>query len=96
MEDRKLLSIRDYEGLVCLRADIFQGGSQAERFSEMLDAWQAEKAKLDAGKITREEYDRWRYHYPDYDETRISVQVPPDILNMPPLDLKRGRKLKKK
>jgi transcriptional regulator with XRE-family HTH domain len=96
LEDRKLLSIREYEGLVCLRADIFQGGSQAERFSEMLDAWQAEKAKLDAGKITREEYDRWRYHYPDYDETRISVQVPPDILNMPPLDLKRGRKLKKK
>ena len=49
LEDRKLLSIREYEGLVCLRADIFQGGSQAERFSEMPDAIQIkahEKALL--------------------------------------------------
>ena len=62
-----------------------------ETFNSMVPLWQRRR-----GEVTREEYDRWRYHYPDYDETRISVQVPLVILNMPSLDLKRGRKLKKK
>ena len=30
----------------------------------MLTAWGAVAAKLKAGKITKEEYDRWRYRYP--------------------------------
>lgn len=33
----------------------------------MLEAWNAEMTKLKNKKITQEEYDRWRYHYPKYD-----------------------------
>ena len=33
----------------------------------MLAAWGAIAAKLKAGEITKEEYDRWRYYYPKYD-----------------------------
>ena len=33
----------------------------------MLAAWGAVAAKLKTGEITKEEYDRWRYHYPEFD-----------------------------
>ena len=42
--------------------------------------------------ISKEEYDRWRYHYPDFDDSSIRIQIPPDI----PVKAKRGRKPKKK
>jgi len=35
----------------------------------MLAAWGAVAAKLKAGEITQEEYDRWRYRYPEFDTT---------------------------
>ena len=35
----------------------------------MLVAWGAVAAKLKAGEITKEEYDRWRYRYPEFDTT---------------------------
>ena len=33
----------------------------------MLCAWRQAAAMLKAGEITQEEYDRWRYHYPELD-----------------------------
>jgi hypothetical protein len=33
----------------------------------MLAAWGKVAAKLKAGEITQEEYDRWRYRYPEFD-----------------------------
>ena len=35
----------------------------------MLAAWGEVAAKLKAGEITQEEYDRWRYRYPEFDTT---------------------------
>ena len=32
--------------------------------------------KLSAGEISREEYDRWRYYYPEFDTTQIWAKVP--------------------
>ena len=43
---------------------------------EMLSAWAGQAKKLEAGEITREDYDRWRYNYPKYDTTRKWVKVP--------------------
>ena len=31
---------------------------------------------LKAGEITQEEYDRWRYKYPEFDTTQRGVKVP--------------------
>ena len=31
---------------------------------------------LRSGEITQEEYDRWRYYYPQYDDTLITAKVP--------------------
>ena len=43
----------------------------------MLCAWQKQSAKLAAGEISREEYDRWRYHYPDLDTSGQWHKVTP-------------------
>ncbi len=42
----------------------------------MLDDWAAMKAKLDAGEISKEEYDRWRYNYSLNSSTVRSAKVP--------------------
>ena len=34
------------------------------------------KLKEKAGEITQEEYDRWRYHYPEFDNTQRWAKVP--------------------
>ena len=91
LEDRKLIRIQNVDGLVCLRAEIAEGGTKAAELNSRLMSWEDEKGKLKAGKITKEEYDRWRYHYPDYDDSMIRVKIPPDI----PMPKKRGRKPKK-
>lgn len=31
---------------------------------------------LKAGEITQEEYDRWRYKYPEFDTTQRRAKVP--------------------
>ena len=92
LEDRKLICILDADGLICLRAEIFDGGTQAADFEQRLRGWQEQSAKFKAGKITKEDYDRWRYHYPEFDDTRIHAAVPPEE----PVKAKRGRKPKAK
>ena len=59
-------------------------------FEQRLRAWQEQSAKLKAGEFTKEDYDRWRYYYPDCVDTRITATVP---LEEPVKD-KRGRKPK--
>ena len=75
LEDRYGLKICECDGEVHLHVDVRQGKDAAE-LSRSLTAWREQAAKLEAGEITREEYDRWRYHYPEYDTTRIWAKVP--------------------
>ena len=35
----------------------------------MLCAWGEQAAKLKSGEISKEDYDRWRYRYPEFDTT---------------------------
>ena len=92
LEDRKLIRIFDADGLICIRANIFEGGSQAADFEQRLRAWQEKSAKLRREEITKEDYDRWRYRYPEFDDTRIHVAIPLEE----PVQKKRGRKPKLK
>lgn len=46
----------------------------------MLCSWQQAAAKLEAGEIFREEYDRWRYQYLEFDKAQTYVKVPPQDL----------------
>jgi len=75
LEDIRGLTIGEIDGEICLRLDKSRGITYLSMF-EMLSAWAEQAKKLEAGEITREDYDRWRYNYPKYDTTRKWVKVP--------------------
>ena len=52
----------------------------AARLHEMLCSWQQAAAMLEAGEISKEDYDKWRYHYPEFDKSQNYVKVPPQDL----------------
>ena len=64
LDDIRGLTIGEIEGEVCLRLDKSKGSAYITMF-EMLSAWAEEAKKLRAGEITKEEYDHWRYTYPE-------------------------------
>ena len=68
LEDRYGLTVETGETGVSLRVDPRKGKDAAE-LSEMLTAWAEQAEKYRNGKINREDYDKWRYNYPKYDET---------------------------
>ncbi len=43
---------------------------------QMLFAWTEQTQKFKSGAITKEEYDQWRYNYPEYDDTQIFAKAP--------------------
>jgi len=47
----------------------------------MLNAWAEQAEKYRNGDISREDYDKWRYNYPKYDETSGYVKVPSQALS---------------
>ena len=56
----------------------------AARLHEMLCSWQQAAARLEAGEISKEDYDKWRYHYPEFDAAQHWEKVPSETLsNMP-------------
>lgn len=75
LEDRYGLTIEKGENGVSMRVDPRRGKEAAE-FSEMLNAWAEQAEKYHSGDISREDYDKWRYNYPKYDETSGYVKVP--------------------
>lgn len=66
LEDMYGLKIGEIDGEICLRLD----KSTKMTYVSMLDmfsSWQQQAAKLENGEITKEEYDQWRYKYPELD-----------------------------
>ena len=76
MEDRYGLEIFEHDGEPCLRVNI-RKGRDAEQLRQMLTSWQGQSAKLATGEISKEDYDRWRYNYPDYDTSALWHKVTP-------------------
>ena len=68
------------ENGVSLRVDPRKGKDAAE-LSEMLVAWAQQAEKHRSGEINREDYDKWRYNYPKYDEVSGCVKVPSQQLS---------------
>ena len=80
LEDRYGLMVETGENGVSLRVDPRKGKDAAE-LSEMLVAWAEQAEKYRNGEINREDYDKWRYNYPKYDETSGYVKVPSQQLS---------------
>ena len=76
LEDRYGLEVCESDGEAHLRVNI-RKGRDSKQLSQMLEVWKEQSAKLAAGEISREEYDRWRYHYPDFDTSGQWHKVTP-------------------
>ena len=79
LEYRYGLKINEMDGEVCLKVDV-RKNKDAARLHEMLWTWREQAAKLVAGEISQEEYDSWRYHYPEYDNSQVRAKMPPEGL----------------
>lgn len=80
LEDLRGLKISEADGEICLRLDKSRGRAYDDMM-KMLTAWREQAAKLEAGEITKEEYDQWRYHYPAFDTTQRWAKVPSKALS---------------
>ena len=80
LEDRYGLQIDEADGEVCLKVDVRKNKDAAE-LHKMLCSWRQASAMLKAGEITQEEYDRWRYRYPEFDTTMRWAKVPSQALS---------------
>ena len=63
LEDLYGLKITELDGEVCLHLDKGMGTNYITMF-EMFSAWKEQAEKYKNGEITKEEYDHWRYNYP--------------------------------
>ncbi len=80
LEDIRGLAIGEIDGEICLRLDKSKGKTYVAMF-EMLSAWAEQAKKLEAGEITREDYDHWRYNYPKYDTAQKWAKAPSQELS---------------
>ena len=69
LEDNYGLKVREIDGEVCLTVDVWKN-KDAARLHEMLCSWREQAAKFEAGEISKEDYDKWRYHYPEFDKSQ--------------------------
>ena len=90
LEDRYGLTIEDRDGEVVFRIDP-RKGKDAAQISGLVSAWCSVAKAYRSGEITRDEYDKWRYYYPQYDDTQITAGIPSRNLNKSMV-----RKLRKK
>ena len=58
--------------------------------TRLFRTWAEKKQQVKSGEITQEDYDNWRYHYPE--NTLDFGKVPPEILTQDLLDELAGRK----
>lgn len=63
LEDTRGLKIGEIDGEICLRLDKHNGVAYLSML-EMFQQWHSEAQKYEAGEITKEQYDHWRYTYP--------------------------------
>ena len=75
LEDMYGLKIGEIDGEICLRLDKSDYSTYTSMF-DMFHAWQEQAAKLEQGEITKEEYDQWRYKYPELDTSKHWAKVP--------------------
>ena len=79
LEDLYGLTVSEAEGEICLKVNKNKG-KDAHELLKMLYAWKEQTDKLSSEEISKDKYDEWRYHYPEYDSSQIRAKVPPEGL----------------
>ena len=75
LEDMYGLKIKEIDGEPSLYLDRFSSTYSAS-LDDMLRAWLKQSQKLENGEISKEEYDEWRYKYPELDQSKHWAKVP--------------------
>ncbi len=75
LEDLYGLTIERQSGEVIFRVDPNKE-KDAATLHEMIDAWASVAEDYRSGKISKEEYDVWRYDYPQHDDTQVTAKNP--------------------
>lgn len=75
LEDIYGLKIDRLDDEICIRLDKSRGTSYISLLKQF-SAWQKEAEKFRNGEISKEEYDKWRYRYPEFDTTQRWAKVP--------------------
>ena len=79
LEDMYGIKIGEIDGELCLRLD--REHKEYQHLFTPFHAWQQTAAKLEAGEISQEEYDNWRYNYPELDTSEIRAKIPSQELS---------------
>lgn len=74
LEDKKGFMIDTINGEVCIRLDKSKGLDYLHMLGRFLE-WQKEAEKYRNGEITKEEYDHWRYTYPEVQTQRNKASL---------------------
>ena len=80
LEDTRGIEISEADGQIVLKVNTEKGNS-AEDLLQMLSAWKEQSDKLNSGETTKEDYDRWRYRYPEFDTTQLWAKAPSQALS---------------
>ena len=75
LEDVYGLTVSEADEEICLKVDTSKG-KEAHELLKMLITWKEQADKLSSGEISKDEYDNWRYHYPEFDTTQILAKIP--------------------
>lgn len=75
VEDIYGLKVDTVDGEVCLKLDKNRG-REYDAVHQMFSAWAEQSAKYRSGEIAKEQYDQWRYRYPEFDTTQRWAKVP--------------------
>ena len=75
LEDRYGLVIENKDGEVLFHIDPHRS-IDAYRLSRKVSAWADIAEKFRSGEISKDEYDKWRYYYPEFDDTQITAKIP--------------------
>jgi len=74
LEDLYGLTVSESDEDICLKVDTFKG-KDAHELWKMLYAWKEQADKLSSEEISKDKYDEWRYHYPEFDTTQTWAKV---------------------
>ena len=81
LEDLSGLTVSESEdGEICLKVDTSKG-KDAHELRKLLYAWKEQADKLSSEEISKDKYDEWRYHYPEFDTTQTWAKVPSQALS---------------
>lgn len=96
LEDMYGLKIGESDGEICLSLD-HSVSAPSSSIDTMLRAWKQQADKLENSEISREQYDEWRYKYPELDTSQHWAKVPSqEVSDMLMEELQTEEKQKKK